>query len=246
MRQVAVGQQIWNYEVVGLKGKLAPVLILHGWGRSGQEWMSVASEINEWTKRQVYVLDLPGFGGSSLPHVKSMEEYADLVSKFCEYLELKKVILVGHSLGGRVGIVLGAVSPTLVTKLVLVDPAGVKPKSIKRVVVRALAFVFGWLPRSWRRTLAAPMMDEDYRNSPTLQALYRVVVAKDLRHYLSMIGCETTLVWGERDPILPLSLTKIYRELIPDCRVRVVWGAGHDPHLTKPDQTVAILEEATE
>lgn len=246
MTQVAVGAQIFQYEVVGKPGKLSPVVILHGWGRGGQEWAPVAAKINKWTGRQVYVLDLPGFGGSSLPTVDSIEEYTQLCRKFCEYLELQRVILIGHSLGGRVGIVLGASSPTLLTKLILVDPAGIKPKSLRRGVLQTLAKIFAWIPRGWRRALIAPFMDEDYHNSPALRELYRVVVAQDLRRYLPMVMCPTTLVWGERDPILPLSLTKTYCGLLPDCRVRVVWGAGHDPHLTKADQTVAILEEATE
>jgi pimeloyl-ACP methyl ester carboxylesterase len=245
MTQIAVGSQIYQYEVVGAESKLTPVLILHGWGRTGTEWVAVAKKINEWSGRQVYILDLPGFRGSGIPQVKSMEEYTETVNKFCKYLALKKVIVIGHSLGGRVGIIMAAKNEW-VDKLILVDPAGVKPKSIKRRILRTLAFIFGWIPKEWRRALVSPMMDGDYHSSPALRELYRALVAKDLRAYLPQIKCPTTIVWGERDPILPLSLTQIYRRAIPDSRVRVVWGAGHDPHLTKFEQTVAILQEATE
>ncbi len=89
-------------------------------------------------------------------------------------------------------------------------------------------------------------MDEDYRNSPTLRELYRAVVGTDLQKYLSKIQAKTTVVWGEYDPILPLSLTKIYGKLLPHSTTRVVWGAGHDPHLTHYEQTLRILQESIE
>ncbi len=245
MTQIAVGNQIWNYQEIG-NGKGTPLLILHGWGRSGNEWYATAEELAEWSGRKVYVLDLPGFGGSSLPQVKTITDYSNLVVEFCRYLEIERFVLIGHSLGGRAGIVMAAKYPEMIEKLVLVDPAGVKPKSLKRVVLKTVAKMFAWAPSSLRKKMVSGMMDEDYRNSPKLRDLYRVVVGEDLRKYLPEIKCTTTIVWGENDPILPLSLTKIYHGLINDNKVRVVWGAGHDPHIDKYEQTLSILQEASE
>lgn len=245
MTQIAVGTQIWNYVEVG-SGKSAPILILHGWGRSGNEWVGIAKDLSAWSGRKAYVVDLPGFCGSSLPTVLSMAEYSMLVAKFCEYMEIKKAVILGHSLGGRVGILLAALQPNLVEKLILVDPAGVKPRSIKRVVLKNIAKLFGWVPRMWRQKVVGRVMDSDYHNSPALRGLYRIVVGEDLQKYLHIITCPTLVVWGENDPILPLSLTHVYRKKIRDVRIRVVWGAGHDPHLSHPDQTLAILQEASE
>lgn len=192
------------------------------------------------------MLDLPGFGGSSLPQVKTITDYSQLIVEFCRYLEIERVILIGHSLGGRVGIILSAKYPEMIETTVLVDPAGVKPKSLKRVVLKTVAKMFAWVPSSLRKKMVSEMMDEDYRNSPKLRDLYRVIVGEDLRKYLSEIKCATTIVWGENDPILPLSLTKIYHLLISDNKVKVVWGAGHDPHIDKYEQTLSILQEASE
>jgi pimeloyl-ACP methyl ester carboxylesterase len=89
-------------------------------------------------------------------------------------------------------------------------------------------------------------MDEDYRNSPALRDLYRAVVGADLRKYLPKIQAKTTVVWGEQDPILPLSLSRVYIKSLVDARLRVVWGAGHDPHLTHFEQTLRILQESVE
>lgn len=244
MTQIAVERQVWNYEEI--VGQGVPILIMHGWGRSGNEWQKIGHELNVWSGRSVYIVDLPGFGGSSLPKVATIEQYSQSVVKFCEYIGITKAILIGHSLGGRLGIVLAATIPKLVEKLILVDPAGVKPRSFKRVLLKSLAGLFSWVPSYIRAKLVAKLMDLDYQNSLALRDLYRVVVAKDLRDYLPMIECQTTVIWGENDPILPLSQTKLYRQLLSDSQIKVVWGAGHDPHIERYDQTLSFLQEAVE
>lgn len=242
MKQVAVGGVIWSYrEMLGIG---TPIVIMHGWGRSGLEWEGVARELGEKTGRRVINLDLPGFGGTSIPaDVTSIDDYAELVSKFLGYLKIKKVDIVGHSLGGRVGIVLSAKYGNLVEKLVLIDPAGVKPRSWKRLVVRSIAKLFGWVPKTLRRQLGQTVMDEDYKNSPKLRNLYRAVVGKELSNYLPKITCPTWVIWGERDKILPVKLVDVYKKLLPDPKVRIIWEAGHDPHLSHERELERALEE---
>lgn len=240
-KQWAVAGQVWNG--VEIAGKDSPIVLLHGWGRSSAEWVSFGTELNKVTGRTVYCLDLPGFGGSPLPQVNNMEEYAKLLISWMDYLKLEQIDLVGHSLGGRVGIVLGATNTKRIGKLVLIDSAGVRPWSLKRMLLKGVAKLFAWVPREARRKVTTRLMDEDYRNSPPLRSLYRAVVKSDLRPYLNKIKNETTVIWGERDPLLPLALTKIYQKQIMKVRVRVVWEAGHDPHLSHPREMMRILEE---
>lgn len=242
MTQVAVGNQIWNYQEID-SGEGTPILILHGWGRSGNEWIQMARDLSGWSGRKVYVVDLPGFGGSSLPKVRDIYEYSDLLAQFCKYLEIKRAIIIGHSLGGRVGIVLTAKSPTMVEKLILIDPAGVKPRSLKRKILKTFSIMFAWVPGGIRAKMVGRMMDSDYRNSPTLRELYRAVVKHDLRMNLAQIACTTWVIWGEKDEILPLSLTDIYKKLLLHPIIRIIWGAGHDPHLTHYLVLKRLLEE---
>jgi pimeloyl-ACP methyl ester carboxylesterase len=243
MSQIAVGNQIWNYKEIG-KGNKTPMLILHGWGRSGNEWVQMAGELSSYSGRKAYVLDLPGFGGSSLPNVKNIFEYSELVLQFCSYLEIPKVIIMGHSLGGRVGIVLGSRYPTLVEKLILIDPAGVKPSSMMRVVMRVVSQLFRWVPERVRRKVSVKVMDDDYVRSPTLRELYRGVVKDDLRSDLPHIKYKTWVIWGEKDRVLPLSLLNVYKKLLPSPTCRVIWGAGHDPHFSHYLVLKRVIEEA--
>lgn len=246
MSQIAVHGQIWNYQEIG-GGKGTPIIILHGWGRSGNEWVRMARELSEWSGRKVYVLDLPGFGGSSLPAVKSLDEYTDLVLQFCDYLVIKKVVLVCHSLGARVGIVWASGKrKDMVEKLVLVDPAGPKEFSVKRSILGIAASIFRFVPEDIRLKLIGQFLDEDYRNTPGLRKLYRVVVARDLRDNLTLITVPVRLVWGELDKVVPKRMIRVYKKYLSDIRVRIVWGVGHDPHIDKYEQTLAIIQENIE
>ena len=240
-KQWAVGGKVWNG--VEIAGVGLPIVFLHGWGRSSDEWIPFGDELHKKTGRTVFCLDLPGFGGSVLPRVDSVEQYSELLVAWMDYLEINKIDLIGHSLGGRVGIGLGAQQRGRIGRLILIDAAGVRVWSAKREIIKTVAKLFGWMPAGLRRKLVTGLMDEDYRNSPALRELYRAVVKTDLQPYLSKIECPTTVIWGEQDPLLPLALTKIYRRLIPRVAIRVVWEAGHDPQLTHPRELQRILEE---
>jgi len=87
-------------------------------------------------------------------------------------------------------------------------------------------------------------MDEDFRNSPTTGDLYKAVVKHDLRSALSQIKCQTWVIWGEKDKVLPLKLVDVYKKLLTYPIVRIIWGAGHDPHLSHPIVLKRVLEEA--
>ena len=77
------------------------LLFLHGWCINGRYW---ENQINYFSKDfSVYAIDLPGFGKSSADRdIWTIEAYAKDLSAFINSLELKSVILVGHSLSGEI------------------------------------------------------------------------------------------------------------------------------------------------
>jgi pimeloyl-ACP methyl ester carboxylesterase len=62
------------------------------------------------------------------------------------------------------------------------------------------------------------------------------------RHYLDE-GMPTLIVWGDRDPIIPLHHGQNAHEAIPGSRLEVFEGVGHLPHLEAPGRFVALLEQ---
>ena len=106
-------------------GDGAPIIVMHGWGCNTTTVASIAKVAAQ--THCVYNIDFPGFGKTNEPPaIWGVEEYTQLIEQFARQLNLQRPSLLGHSFGGRVGILFA--SRNDVDKLILVDAAGVKPK----------------------------------------------------------------------------------------------------------------------
>src|SRR4051794_17715450 len=108
--------------VTGLRwpGRGPTLVLLHGLLDSGEGWTWFANG----SRRPCVALDLPGFGGSDGPARPDLAAYADTVAWGLEQLDLRDVVLVGHSLGGAVATAVAERSAARVGSLVLLAPAG--------------------------------------------------------------------------------------------------------------------------
>jgi len=100
-----------------------PIVILHGLLGSLVNWRHTVRTLGE--KRRIYSLDLRNHGNS--PHSPSMT-LPDMVNDVVRFLQdhkIPKCVLLGHSLGGRVAMLLALQHPALIDKLVIVDIAPV-------------------------------------------------------------------------------------------------------------------------
>jgi pimeloyl-ACP methyl ester carboxylesterase len=110
------------YQEAGKKGE-TPLLFIHGLGSYMRGWDKNFDVLS--ASRPCFRIDLLGYGKSSKADYESgMAFYAHSIKQFCDKLKLKKVILVGHSMGGQISITTALLYPELVEKLILIDPAG--------------------------------------------------------------------------------------------------------------------------
>jgi pimeloyl-ACP methyl ester carboxylesterase len=101
------------------------LLFIHGLANYAPVWKHQMQELSK-TNRCI-AIDLPGNGYSSRGEVPySMFFYAECIVKFIEKMELKNVVLTGHSMGGQIAIIIALRYPHLIEKLVLVAPAGLE------------------------------------------------------------------------------------------------------------------------
>lgn len=109
-----------------------PVLFIHGLGGSIESWNYNIGPMSSRNLR-IIALDLPGFGLSDSPKIKySINFYSDYVAKFLQTIGIdRNISIVGSSLGGQIGAEMAIKNNITVTKLVLISPAGVPPKSFK-------------------------------------------------------------------------------------------------------------------
>ena len=238
MQKVIDGNLV-NYQIFGKGNK--NLLILPGWLASLKEWLPTAEELVE--KYRVILLDFPGFGESSRPKEDwGIYEYANFVEKFLKELGVEKATILGHSFGGRVGIVLAS-RTNLVEKLVLIDAAGMEIKNLfvklKLFTVGILRPFYPLLPENLKKVFRS----EDYKRSGVMAEIFKKVVSQPLREELKNIRVPTLIVWGDKDWVEPLAEAKMLMRGIVNSRLRIVWGASHWPHLERTEEFFEILKE---
>ncbi|MFZ3579220.1 alpha/beta hydrolase [Virgibacillus sp. DJP39] len=106
-------------------GKGEPLLFLPAAGLSGIEGLNIAESLAE--KYECHLIDLPGMGKSEgIKERVTKEKIASWVKGYMEEHNMKKVTLIGHSMGGSVAMCVSSVYPELVTKLVLLDQGHIR------------------------------------------------------------------------------------------------------------------------
>eukprot|EP01134_Creolimax_fragrantissima_P006541 CFRG6541T1 len=138
------------------------VVIAHGYGCGIGHWSKVFDPLATATGLRVHGIDWLGMGSSSRPQMpKNADDVEEVESIYIESLEewrkemnIKKMVLVGHSLGGYLATVYSLKYPEHVHKLVLASPVGIpdrpteEPERIKNLTgIKRLAYSIvkaGW------------------------------------------------------------------------------------------------------
>jgi esterase len=117
-------------------GQGRPVIILHGLFGSARNWQGIARSLAE--NHRVITPDLRNHGQS--PHVDSMsyDEMAHDVISLVNKLKLDDIILVGHSMGGKVAMTAALQNSNRFTALIVVDIAPVNYKHGFKSLVNAM------------------------------------------------------------------------------------------------------------
>ena len=237
-----------NYIVEG-QGK--DIIILHGWGGSIITVLPIVNILKD--KFRVHAIDLPGFGESEEPKepIDSFE-YTNIIKAYMDKMEIKKAILIGHSFGGKLSIILGHKYPELVQKIILVNSAGLIPKRspiyyIKIYSFKTLRFIykhfFFWLKDEAKlEKFYKKFGSTDYKDSSgVMRKILVTVVNENLLHLLGDIKAPTLLIWGDQDTATPLYMGKIMEKNIKDSGLVILEGTGHYSYLDDYQKFTVIL-----
>ena len=198
---------------------------------------------------EVIIPSPPGFGASNRPDwITTPDDIAYLYLSLLDRLALKEVAVIGCSLGGWIAAELATKSDARLSRLVLVDPYGIKPGGPSE---RDITDIWQLSPQrvaalKWRDPGKAPLDTAGQsdaaltRKARNLESFARYcwepyMHNPKLNHRLGRIGVPTLLVWGEADGIVAPAYGEAYRALIPGAALRVVPGTAHYPHLERPD-----------
>jgi pimeloyl-ACP methyl ester carboxylesterase len=251
---------------VATGGAGEPAVFVHGFGSNKSTWRRVCHGLEDVFS--YYAIDLPGSGESPAPrHFHyTLEQFADVLTDFIILKDLKRLTLVGTSLGATVILLAllrnrDALAPR-VRSLCLIDPVAYPQEfpfffELLRVPVLgplALNFpFFSMLPISVLGALPAislpPQYSRYYARRRVREALIktaRLISAETLARYvrrLKTIDVPTLVIWGRRDPVVPLKFGKRLARDLPNSRLIVIDRCGHTPHKECPVEVIAALKE---
>ena len=170
-----------------------------------------------------------------------------------------KIILIGHSFGGRIAIKYAVKYPEKINKLILTGAAGIKHSlNIKQKIIFILAktgkkifsmfkkanIPIGRLASFSQKFLYKAVKEKDYYNaSPRMKEIMKKIIAEDLSAVLPKINIPTLLVWGKFDRTTLLSDGKLMNERIKDSELVVVDGANHSLPYQKPKEFAKIIAD---
>ncbi len=216
--------------------KKKTVLILHGWGVGGQTYHTLKALL-EKENFLVFAPDLPGFGEEALPkEALTMDDYVAFVKDFIKKHIKGEYVIIGHSFGGRLAIILGTDSDKKLSKIILTGAAGIRhPLSLRSKAVFFMAKYAGWVKSNFLRKLLYHVAGEfDYYKAGKLKKTFQNVIARDLTDYLPKIAVPALIVWGENDFVIPPSDGEYMRQKIKNSELILVSGARHNFPYTMP------------
>ncbi len=226
----------------------AVVLALHGWNRTHRDFAGVFDQDGAGDLGAV-APDLFGFGATPPPpEAWGTEQYARHLLTILDEpgLLADRIVLVGHSFGGKVAVRLCGLAPDRIERLVLtgvplLDRAGrrSKPPPVFRVGRRLHRL--GLIGETRMERLRNRYGSPDYRAARGVMRDVLVrVLAEQYADELATIGCPVQLVWGEDDTEVPLEVALRAERLFPSATLVTLPGIGH---LT-PTEAPAALREA--
>jgi pimeloyl-ACP methyl ester carboxylesterase len=235
-KQIIIQNRLVTYYVSNHESA-SPILFLHGWGSNSTLWFNSLKNIT-LNKYCVFV-DLPGFGKSEIPEIPwDLAAYVRFVTLFINKLGLPKVVLVGHSFGGSIAIKLAIEKPELISRLILVDSAGVRSKNRRKTFIKSISqfvkpiFKIGFLQNVRRKIYH--QIGSDYLELPLMQETYKKIISEDLSEILGNIKPPTFLIWGANDRETPLVEAEFMKREIPDSQLHIISHAGHFCFLDQP------------
>jgi abhydrolase domain-containing protein 6 len=241
--------QIGDHRIVYSEGgKGEPVVLVHGFGASADSWNRFAAQL---TKRyRVIAPDLPGWGASTRIQAASYGYPAQVerLHQFLSALGLRRVHLVGHSMGGFISSAYAALHPDEVITLGLIAPHGMaepEPSELAQSVARGDNWLVATTMQEFDRLLNNVFAKRPYapkavlrylanhtiRNHAKSRQIFDEMQTNDpaLAERLPHIEAPALIVWGDQDRVLHVSSAELFRKGIRNSEVMVIHGSGHMP-----------------
>jgi pimeloyl-ACP methyl ester carboxylesterase len=238
------------------EGKGTAIVFLHGFLENKKMWNAFIPELSK--KYRVITIDLLGHGDSeSLGYIHSMEDNADVVQTVLTELRLRKVVFVGHSMGGYVALAFAELYPEFMKGLVLLNSTSrgdsderkanrdrainAVKKNYTNFVRLSISNLFSENNRERLSTEIEHVKDEAVKTplQGIVASLEGMKIRKDREVLLHFSTYPILLILGKKDPVLNYEESL---EQIEGTKVELVtFPDGHMSTIENQDELKVVL-----
>jgi pimeloyl-ACP methyl ester carboxylesterase len=251
---------VWDGRVdlhVKVAGSGPAVVYLHSAG--GLHWSPFLDRLAE--HHTVYAPEVPGTSAGDSAAIGEVDDLWDLVLIYEEMvrtLGLERPVAVGASFGGMLGCEVAAAFPTLLGRLVVIDPIGLwldeapvvnwlmaAPESLPAVLFHdptgdAAKAVL--MPPEDPDEAAATIARTVWSTGCTAKFIWPIP-DKGLAKRLHRIAVPSLVIWGKQDGLVPVAYAAEFGRRIARSRVEIIDACGHAPEIEQLEQTFALVSE---
>ncbi|GGC05870.1 alpha/beta fold hydrolase [Cellulomonas carbonis] len=241
-----------------------PIVFAHGFGCDQNMWRYVAPHFENAFR--VVTFDHVGSGGSDLSAYDpvrhgSLRGYAEDVLEILRELDLRDVVLVGHSVSAMIAVLAAVAEPERFARLVLVGPSpryldddgytgGFSEADIAELLESLDSNYLGWssaiapviMGNPGRPELGAELTASFCRTDPDIARRFaHVTFTSDNRADLPLVTVPTLVLQCTDDVIAPVVVGEYVRDAIPGAELVLLDATGHCPNLSAPEATTAAI-----
>lgn len=241
-----------------LCGNGVPAIFLHGAGAGAVTWYPSINAISK--NFQVLAPDIVGYGESDKPDAPYNRPYfSNWLKDFLRELKISKAHIVGLSQGGAIALQFAIDNPEMVSKLVLVDAAGLGAKVSFWPLIGTIwmnSFPSSMANRFNSRFILHKPINRDPNHSSYSIAVLKskggknafkqgrgTAVSKIPEELLKQIQNETLIIWGKDDKLFPVEYGEAAANIIPNAKLHLIQDAGHLPLMDQPEIFNNVLDD---
>lgn len=244
------------------------ILFIHGFASSQQGWKWITPAFEE--THRLILLDLVGSGKSDIQAYKdkrydTLMGHVDDLIDLCDSLEIQDVSIIGHSVGGIIGLLLANKRPEIVRQVVLIGASprylndlpdyygGFDRENVEQILEMMELNYVGWA--SYLSSVALPpsesesqtkVVESSFLSSDpqfTHQFLQMTLLA-DYRDLLKEVKTDTVILQCSEDSFVPIEVAEYMAAEIKNSSLHILSSKGHYPQLSNPEETIRVIRQS--
>jgi sigma-B regulation protein RsbQ len=247
-----------------------PMLFAHGFGCDQNMWRFLVPAFED--DYRIVLFDYVGSGKSDLAaydpeRYASLDGYAQDVLDVCHALDLRDVVFVGHSVSAMVGVLAANREPERFARLVLIGPSpryvneppdyvgGFDRADIEGLLEMMDRNFVGWanflapaiMGRPDQPALGAELTESFCSTDPVIARRFaEATFFADNRADLPHVRVPALVLQCADDIVAPTAVGEYVHRRMPGSTLRHMRATGHCPHMSAPDETIALIREYLE